>query len=217
MSKNNFSTTINQRFEKLISELFGGNKSKFCRAIGVKPSVIGNMLGERKGNPSFDVIQKIIYTIVEISPEWLLTGKGAMFRDTNDDKASTFSDEKTTRKQQTKTPTPPPSTTLALSEREVLMQEQLAQKDKEIRALNREVGALQYENGALQKKADTLKNELEVCKKNLSELQAEALAMRTNNTMGVNLYEQPSQYPPLLNAAEPQEQYGAKIGKVRAP
>jgi DNA-binding transcriptional MerR regulator len=122
---------------------------------------------------------------------------------------------KITRKQQV--PPSLPVATPALSEREALMKEQLAQKDKEIRALNREVGALQYENGALQKKADALQNELEVCKKNLSELQVEALAMRTNNTMGVNLYEQPSQYPPLLNAAEPQEQYGAKIGKVRAP
>jgi hypothetical protein len=80
MSKKKISSTINQRFEKLINEFFGGNKSEFSRTIGVRPSVIGNMLGERKGNPSFDVIQKVIDTIVSVSPDWLLTGKGSMLR-----------------------------------------------------------------------------------------------------------------------------------------
>lgn len=48
--------------------------------------MIGNMLGERKGNPSFEVIQKVVDTIVSISPDWLLTGKGEMLREVNGDK-----------------------------------------------------------------------------------------------------------------------------------
>ena len=41
--------TINERFNKIIKALFGGNKSAFANTIGVAPSVIDNIVGKRQG------------------------------------------------------------------------------------------------------------------------------------------------------------------------
>jgi hypothetical protein len=194
MSKNDFSTTINQRFEKLIDEFFGGNKSEFSRAIGVGPSVIGNMLGGRKGNPSFEVVQRVIDTIVSISPDWLLTGKGNMLREASNGNAST---PPTAGKSAQKQPhqVPPPVT----SEREALLQEQVAQKDVEIRDLNREIGAIRYE--------------LAMCRENVAELEkklSEQLAHPNPPEIAVQDRQLPTQpYPALLGQREKDRRSGA--------
>lgn len=70
--------TINQRIQKLIDKLFNGNKRAFSSAIGVSPTVIENVVGTRKGNPSFEVIQKIVFAIENINADWLLTDRGEM-------------------------------------------------------------------------------------------------------------------------------------------
>ena len=67
--------TINERFNKIIKALFGGNKSAFANTIGVAPSVIDNIVGKRQGNPSFEVLEKVS-AIAEINLEWLIADRG---------------------------------------------------------------------------------------------------------------------------------------------
>lgn len=70
--------TINERFNKIIKALFGGNKSAFANAIGVTPSVIDNIVGKRQGNPSFEVLEKVS-AIAEINLDWLIADRGEPF------------------------------------------------------------------------------------------------------------------------------------------
>lgn len=72
--------TINERFEELIKKLYNGNKRAFATTLGISPTVIENVVGKRRGKPSYDVIEKICAN-ANISPEWLLTGKGNMLRE----------------------------------------------------------------------------------------------------------------------------------------
>lgn len=72
--------TINERFEIIIKVLFGGNKRAFALHIGVSPTVVENVVGTRKGKPSFDFLEKVCAN-ANISAEWLLMGKGEMFMD----------------------------------------------------------------------------------------------------------------------------------------
>lgn len=72
---------VNDRIEALIVHFSNGNKSLFSKEIGVSPSVIGNITGERKGNPSFEVVQKILDAFASISPDWLMFGRGSMLRE----------------------------------------------------------------------------------------------------------------------------------------
>lgn len=75
---------INDRIEALIEHFCNGNKSLFAQKIGVRPSVIGNITGERKGNPSFEVVQKILNAFASINPDWLILDKGSMLRSFDD-------------------------------------------------------------------------------------------------------------------------------------
>lgn len=70
--------TINERFDMIITDLYGGNKSAFAAAIGVTPSVIDNIVGRRQGKPSFDVVEKVS-ALAEVNIQWLITGKGEAF------------------------------------------------------------------------------------------------------------------------------------------
>lgn len=70
--------TINERFNKIIKVLFGGNKSAFASAIGVTPSVIDNIVGKRQGNPSFEVLEKVS-ALAEINLDWLIADRGEPF------------------------------------------------------------------------------------------------------------------------------------------
>lgn len=70
--------TINERFDMIITDLYGGNKSAFASAIGVTPSVIDNIVGKRQGKPSFDVVEKVS-ALAEVNIQWLITGKGEAF------------------------------------------------------------------------------------------------------------------------------------------
>lgn len=76
---NNF-PSVNDRILHLIENQLGGNKKKFAERIGFAPQVVFNIVSGRKSKPSFDVLEAIILSFDEISPEWLLTGNGAMLR-----------------------------------------------------------------------------------------------------------------------------------------
>ena len=71
---------INERFQAIIDSEFKGNKRSFAKAIGVSPTVIENVVGTRKGKPSFDVLSKVC-AIENISERWLLTGQGNMLKE----------------------------------------------------------------------------------------------------------------------------------------
>lgn len=65
--------TINEKFEAIIKILFFGNKRAFAKAVGISPTVVENIVGARKGKPSFDVLVKVCAN-ANISAEWLLLG-----------------------------------------------------------------------------------------------------------------------------------------------
>jgi transcriptional regulator with XRE-family HTH domain len=53
------------------------SQTEFCDKIGVRPATINRMLS-RNGKPSFEVICKILEAYPNISPYWLLLGRGEM-------------------------------------------------------------------------------------------------------------------------------------------
>ncbi|NMD01263.1 MAG: helix-turn-helix transcriptional regulator [Bacteroidales bacterium] len=55
------------------------NPSKFADEIGVQRSSISHILSGRN-NPSLELIQKILTRFNYINAEWLITGKGDMFK-----------------------------------------------------------------------------------------------------------------------------------------
>lgn len=69
---------INCRLQDIINH-YGGNKSAFARLVGVSATVIENIVGLRKGKPSYDVLVKICAN-ANVSAEWLLTGEGNMLK-----------------------------------------------------------------------------------------------------------------------------------------
>jgi transcriptional regulator with XRE-family HTH domain len=54
--------------------------SKFAEEIGVKRSAMSHILSGRN-NPSLEFIQKILTQYQEIKADWLLFGKGQMYKD----------------------------------------------------------------------------------------------------------------------------------------
>lgn len=82
-AQNKLFMTINERFNSIIKDLFGGNKSAFASAIGVTPSVVENIVGKRGGKPSFDVLEKVC-ALAQINAEWLIKGKGSMLLSTSE-------------------------------------------------------------------------------------------------------------------------------------
>lgn len=71
---------INTRFKEIINSLYKGNKRAFAQGIGISATVVENVVGSRKGKPSYDVLEKVCAN-ANISAEWLLTGKGEMLRE----------------------------------------------------------------------------------------------------------------------------------------
>lgn len=72
---------INERVNRLIKEISKGNKRSFSMKIGVSATVVENIVGKRGSKPSFDILEKIILSIENINSDWLMTGRGSMFRE----------------------------------------------------------------------------------------------------------------------------------------
>lgn len=73
-------SSINQRIQAVINEMFNGNVSEFERSSGIKPYTVKNIVGSRQTKPSYDVLESIIRNNVQISSDWLLTGEGDMLK-----------------------------------------------------------------------------------------------------------------------------------------
>lgn len=80
MAKNE---TINDRISYIIENQCKGNQKKFAETIGFAPQVVYNIVSGRKSKPSFDVLEAILSSFVDISSDWLLTGKGEMLKSDN--------------------------------------------------------------------------------------------------------------------------------------
>ncbi|MCX7862688.1 MAG: helix-turn-helix domain-containing protein [Bacteroidales bacterium] len=69
---------MKERLEKFLS-VENISPSKFADEIGIQRSSISHILSGRN-NPSLDVIQKILSRFPYINAEWLIMGKGDMFK-----------------------------------------------------------------------------------------------------------------------------------------
>lgn len=68
---------INDRISKLIDH-FELNPNSFADSLGVKGTVIYNIVKGRRSKPSFDLLQKILVTYHTVNANWLLSGSGSM-------------------------------------------------------------------------------------------------------------------------------------------
>ena len=88
---------------------------QFAAEIRVQPGTISNMMAGRN-NPSYDVIKRILERYPTLNPEWLISGKGEMWRTPPGQEAGLFDGlapdpkEKKTRatKEEPQTPAAPP-------------------------------------------------------------------------------------------------------------
>lgn len=56
------------------------SQAQFAQAIGVQRAAMSHIISGRN-NPSLDVIMKILSCFPAINPDWLLLGKGNIFRE----------------------------------------------------------------------------------------------------------------------------------------
>lgn len=73
-------STIQERVKQLIDNLSNGNKRAFAIRIGVSPTVIENVVGQRSGKPGVILLEKILCSFENVDALWLITGRGEMLR-----------------------------------------------------------------------------------------------------------------------------------------
>lgn len=56
------------------------SQASFEKIVGLSPHYIKNMLATEKGNPSVIVVAQIYEVFSTINLEWIITGKGHMFK-----------------------------------------------------------------------------------------------------------------------------------------
>ena len=67
-----------ERIEKLMKSMNLWAR-QFASEIHVQPGTISNMMGGRN-NPSYEVIKRIMERYPTLNPEWLIAGRGEMWR-----------------------------------------------------------------------------------------------------------------------------------------
>lgn len=70
---------MNSRFQQLI-ESEGLTPARFADAIGVQRSNVSHILSGRN-KPGFDFIEKLMRRFPEVNIEWLILGKGSMYKE----------------------------------------------------------------------------------------------------------------------------------------
>lgn len=66
--------SLTERIRQLMEQL-GMNKKTFSEKIGENPSKISHIFMGRN-NPSLDMLQKILRAFPDVSPDWLIMGRG---------------------------------------------------------------------------------------------------------------------------------------------
>jgi hypothetical protein len=72
--------SVTQRLNLLVETFEKGVKSSFANRIGISQQGAHDLLGSRKGGPSFKVLTKILENYPQIRMEWLLLGRGPMLQ-----------------------------------------------------------------------------------------------------------------------------------------
>lgn len=79
---NHISKSMIERISKVL-KIKGLTASKFAEEIGVQRSNISHILSGRN-KPSLELVLKILEKYPDINPDWLLRGKGEIFREGTD-------------------------------------------------------------------------------------------------------------------------------------
>ncbi|MBO5618352.1 MAG: helix-turn-helix transcriptional regulator [Paludibacteraceae bacterium] len=74
---------------KQVQETLGLTARQFAAEIHVQPGTISNMMAGRN-NPSLDVMKRIMERYPTLNPEWLVVGKGEMWRTVPGQEAGLF-------------------------------------------------------------------------------------------------------------------------------
>lgn len=77
-----------ERIESVIKSL-GLTARQFAAEIRVQPGTISNMMAGRN-NPSLDVMKRIMERYPTLNPEWLIAGRGVMWRTVPGEQACLF-------------------------------------------------------------------------------------------------------------------------------
>lgn len=70
--------TVAQRIATLIESL-GMKTADFADKVGIQKSAVSHLIGGRN-KPSFEVIGSMLQAFPELNPDWLILGKGDMWR-----------------------------------------------------------------------------------------------------------------------------------------
>lgn len=82
--------TEKERIEKIILDE-GLTSGQFAVEIGIQNSTLSHILNNRN-NPSLDVIKKILNRFPNISSDWLISGKGSIYREIKQSQGHTLFD-----------------------------------------------------------------------------------------------------------------------------
>lgn len=77
-----------ERIER-VKDSLGLTARQFAAEIHVQPGTISNMMSGRN-NPSLDVMRRILERYPTLNPEWLILGKGEMWRTVPGEQAGLF-------------------------------------------------------------------------------------------------------------------------------
>lgn len=89
----NDNTSDRERIE-MIMEAEGLIASQFANEIGIKSPTLSHILNDRN-NPSLEVMKKILDRYKNISPEWLISGQGDMYKEKTENKHHSLFDNDT--------------------------------------------------------------------------------------------------------------------------
>jgi phage repressor protein C with HTH and peptisase S24 domain len=71
---------VSERIKILLDLRAQGNKSELGRAAGISGQGVSDLIGGKKGGPSFPVLQKMLRSYPDVNAEWLLFGEGEMLK-----------------------------------------------------------------------------------------------------------------------------------------
>ena len=72
-------SSFNGRLKEFIKQS-GLNNNSFSSKIGVHAQMLANITGPRQSKPGTDFLEKVLNHFPELNIEWLLIGKGEMFK-----------------------------------------------------------------------------------------------------------------------------------------
>lgn len=72
--------SVNQRIKSLIEYYSSLTQRGFADKIGVSQSAVSSLFSSRENRPGLEMLQKIAIAYPELSLDWLLIGRGPMFR-----------------------------------------------------------------------------------------------------------------------------------------